>query len=91
MLVTPMGAMADEYQRAYTTQRSCYKEVYREEYVPGTRSSKGYVKYFSDTLEVPCGSSGGVTCARKIISLSGLVLILNTTQGEKELLEKKKF
>ena len=54
MLVTPMGAVADEYQRGYTTQRSCYKEVYREEYVPGTRASKGYVKSFSDTVEVPC-------------------------------------
>ena len=54
MLVSPMGAMADEYQRGYTTQRSCYKETYREEYVAGTRDSKGYVKSFLDKVEVPC-------------------------------------
>ena len=54
MLVSPTAAIADEYQRGYTTQRTCYKEVYREEYVPGTRASKGYVKSFSDKVEVPC-------------------------------------
>ena len=59
MLLTPIGVLADEYQRGYTTQRSCFKEIYREEYVPGTRSSQGYVKSFSDTVEVPCGSSSG--------------------------------
>ncbi len=57
MFFTPIGVNADEYQRGYTTQRSCFKEIYREEYVPGTRSSKGYVNSFSDTVEVPCGSS----------------------------------
>ena len=59
ILLTPIGVFADEYQRGYTTLRSCFKEIYREEYVPGTRSSKGYVKSFSDTVEVPCGSSSG--------------------------------
>tara|TARA_B100000965_G_scaffold59850_1_gene45911 strand:+ start:545 stop:994 length:450 start_codon:yes stop_codon:yes gene_type:complete len=59
MLLTPIGVLADEYQRGYTTQRSCFKEIYREEYVPGTRSSQGYVKSFSDTVEVPCSSSIG--------------------------------
>ena len=54
LLLSPMGAMADEYQRGYTTQRSCYKETYREEYVAGTRDSKGYVKSFLDKVEVPC-------------------------------------
>ena len=54
MLISPSGAMADSFQRGYTTQRSCYKEIYREEYIPGTRSSKGYVKSFSDTVNVPC-------------------------------------
>ena len=59
MFLTPIGVFADEYQRGYTTQRSCFKEIYREEYVPGTRSSKGYVRSFSDTVEVPCASSSG--------------------------------
>ena len=58
MLFSPMAAMADGYhhQRGYTTQRTCYKEIYKEEYVVGTRSSKGYVKSYLDKVEVPCSS-----------------------------------
>ena len=58
MLLSPMAAMADGYhhQRGYTTQRTCYKEIYKEEYVAGTRSSKGYVKSYMNKIEVPCSS-----------------------------------
>ena len=58
ILLSPMTAMADGYhhQRGFTTQRTCSKEIYREEYVPGTRSSKGYVKSYLDRVEVPCSS-----------------------------------
>ena len=58
MLLSPIAAMADghHHQRGYTTQRTCYKEIYREEYVAGTRSSKGYVKSYLDKVEVPCAS-----------------------------------
>ena len=58
MLLSPMAAKADGYhhQRGYTTQRTCYKEIYKEEYVAGTRSSKGYVKSYLDKVEVPCSS-----------------------------------
>ena len=58
MLLNPMTAMADGYhhQRGYTTQRTCYKEIYKEEYVAGTRASKGYVKSYMDKVEVPCSS-----------------------------------
>ena len=58
MLLSPMAAMADGYhhQRGYTTQRTCYKEIYREVYVAGTRSSKGFVKSYLDKVEVPCSS-----------------------------------
>tara|TARA_Y100001968_G_scaffold231342_1_gene214125 strand:+ start:484 stop:921 length:438 start_codon:yes stop_codon:yes gene_type:complete len=53
-----MASMADGYdhQRGYTTQRTCYKEIYKEEYVAGTRSSQGYVKSYLDKVEVPCSS-----------------------------------
>ncbi len=58
MILSPMTAMADGYhhQRGYTTQRTCYKEIYKEEYVAGTRSSKGYVKSYLDKVQVPCSS-----------------------------------
>ena len=58
MLLSPMPTMADGYhhQRKYTTQRTCYKEIYREEYVAGNRKSKGYVKSYLDKVEVPCSA-----------------------------------
>jgi len=53
MLLSPMAAMADGYhqQRGHTTQRTCYKKIYKEEYVGGTRSFKGYVKSYSIRLK----------------------------------------
>ena len=62
MLFSPMAAMADGYhhQRGYTTQRTCYKETYREEYISGKKSSQGYVKSFTDRIKIPCFSSAKV-------------------------------
>ena len=58
MLLSPMAAMADGYhhQRGYTTHRTCYKEIYKEEYIAGNKKSKGYVKSYMDKIEVPCFS-----------------------------------
>ena len=41
-------------QAGYSNQRSCFKTEYREEYIPGTEDSPGYVKSWKDTVEVPC-------------------------------------
>ena len=54
IFLSPSIAFADQYQPGYTTQRTCYKNEYREEYVPGTKKSPGYVKSYTDTIEVPC-------------------------------------
>ena len=54
LLLSSVPVNAHESQRGYTTQRSCYKETYREEYVARTRESQGYVKSFTDKVEVPC-------------------------------------
>ena len=58
MLLSPTATMANGYhhQKGYTTQRTCYKEIYKEEYVAGNRRSKGYVKSYLDKFEVPCSS-----------------------------------
>ena len=55
MALTPVSAVADEYQRGYSANRTCYKSEYREEYVPGTADSPGYIKSWNETIEVPCG------------------------------------
>ena len=45
---------ADEYQRGFSSSRTCTRNEYREEYVPGTRRDPGYVKKWEETVEVPC-------------------------------------
>ena len=54
LALTPVSALADDYQAGYSNQRSCFKTEYREEYIPGTEDSPGYVKSWKDTVEVPC-------------------------------------
>ena len=50
--VTP--AMAHHSQRGYSSSNECYKTVYREDYIPGTRSNPGYIKTYNETVAVPC-------------------------------------
>ena len=38
-----------------TTSQTCWKTVYKEEYVPGTREKPGYVTSSNEYIEVPCG------------------------------------
>tara|TARA_Y100000114_G_scaffold69130_1_gene63308 strand:- start:68 stop:448 length:381 start_codon:yes stop_codon:yes gene_type:complete len=52
--LTSIPVFANEYQAGYSHERKCYRSEYREEYVPGTSSSPGYVKSFSENIEVPC-------------------------------------
>ena len=45
---------AYESQRGYAYENSCFRYEYREEYVPGTSYSKGYVKSYNEKVSVPC-------------------------------------
>ena len=54
LALTPVSALANEYQAGYSHERNCFKTEYREEYVPGTEDNPGYVKSWKDTVEVPC-------------------------------------
>ena len=49
---------ADEYQRGYSSSKTCTRNEYREEYIPGTRKDPGYVKKWEETVEVPCPGVG---------------------------------
>ena len=56
-LTIPFGctpAVAGDYQPGWSEERTCFKTEYREEYVPGTEDSPGYVKSWKDSFEVPC-------------------------------------
>ena len=45
---------AYESQRGYAYEHNCFRYEYREEYVPGTSYSKGYVKSYNEKISVPC-------------------------------------
>ena len=50
--------LADDYQRGFSSSRTCTRNEYREEYIPGTRNDPGYVKQWEETVEVPCQGDG---------------------------------
>ena len=55
LVFAPVPVFAENYYRpGGSGQSSCYKDVYREEYVPGTRNSPGYVRRRNERVEVPC-------------------------------------
>ena len=45
---------ADDVIKWETTSQTCWKSVYKEEYVPGTKESPGYVTSSNEYIEVPC-------------------------------------
>jgi|TARA_B100001029_G_scaffold81095_1_gene66587 hypothetical protein len=57
LALTPVSALAGEYQQGYSTSRNCFKTEYREEYIPGNADNPGYVQSFHETIEVPCTSN----------------------------------
>ncbi len=57
---------AEEYQPGYTTIRTCTRSEYREEYVPGTQQNPGYVRSWTESVEVPCNSPGAVSVNRRV-------------------------
>ena len=55
------NAIANESQAGYSRSKKCTRNEYREEYFPGTEDSPGYVKSWTETMEVPCGKSSSST------------------------------
>ena len=52
--LTPVSASADDVIQWETTSKTCYRETYREEYVPGTKEDPGFIRTFNELLEVTC-------------------------------------
>ena len=52
--VTPV--LADDVIRWETTSQTCWRSVYKEKYVSGTRDNPGYIKTYNETVEVPCNN-----------------------------------
>ena len=77
--VTP--AMAHHSQRGYSASRECYKTVYKEEYIPGTRNNPGYIKTYNETVAVPCANDRpyvqrGTTVEYRSVSRSSTSLVV---------------
>ena len=53
----PWRTASNDSQAGYSHERKCFKTEYREEYIPGTEDSPGYVKSWKDTVEVTCEDS----------------------------------
>lgn len=53
-MAVPTTAVARESQAGYSQQ--CFREVYREEYIPGTKDRKGRVRSWVEQVEVPCSN-----------------------------------
>jgi len=60
------SVLADQYQRGYSSSRTCTRNEYREEYVPGTRNNPGYVNHWEETVEVTCPRANTTTNQNKI-------------------------
>ena len=54
LLLSSTPVVADEYQRGYSSSKTCYRSEYREEYIPGTETDPGYVRSWKETVEFPC-------------------------------------
>ena len=58
LALTPVSTLAspvpNHSQAGYSHERSCFKTEYREEYIPGTEDSPGYVRSWKETIEFPC-------------------------------------
>ena len=52
--LTPVSASAEDVIGWETTSKTCYRETYREEYVPGTRKDPGFIRTYNELIEVPC-------------------------------------
>ncbi len=50
------SSYANESQAGFSRQRTCTRQEYREEYIPGTADRPGHVKSWTDIVEVPCQS-----------------------------------
>ena len=52
--LTPVSASADDVIQWETTSKTCYRETYTEEYIPGHKDDPGYVRTYTELIEYPC-------------------------------------
>ena len=51
---------AYDSQKGYAYEKQCFRFDYREQYIPGTSVSPGYVKSYREKISIPCNSDRNV-------------------------------
>lgn len=56
LALTPSAVLAEQtsYQPGYSSEENCFRYEYREEYIPGTSKSPGYVRSYREKVKIPC-------------------------------------
>ena len=54
LILSSVPVNAHEFRGGYSRTKVCSETVYKEQYVPGTPSSPGYIKSWQETIERPC-------------------------------------
>ena len=56
LALTPSTVLAEQtsYQPGYSSEENCFRYEYREEYIPGTSKSPGYVRSYREKVKIPC-------------------------------------
>tara|TARA_B100000700_G_scaffold330840_1_gene459448 strand:+ start:3981 stop:4397 length:417 start_codon:yes stop_codon:yes gene_type:complete len=65
-VVSATPALSDESQRGFASSRTCTRNEYREEYIPGTKKSPGTVRSWTETVEVSCDTHGATTVRQAV-------------------------
>lgn len=71
-------------QVGYAASDSCYRDEYREQYVPGTRDTPGYVKTWSETVAIPCEASRSAQLIQANSVTPGWLPVANAQPAQKE-------
>ena len=56
-----VSSTPDRSSAGFSTDRTCIRQEYREEYIPGTAQQPGHIRSWNETVEVPCRDGGGYT------------------------------
>ena len=95
-LTSTPSVIAGDYQPGYSSSKTCTRSEYKEEYIPGTGpDNPGYVKSWTNQVEVPCSSGGRTAVSRPVAGdnndcsegsliggLLGAGLTMGTTRGK---------
>ena len=52
-------------QPGYSRSTKCFRDEYREEYVPGTKDRPGYVRNWTEKVEIACSGSSTQASTQK--------------------------